>query len=224
MPYILKVRALKAGILAAAVSVFTLTASVTVPAAPKADPMAAKGEAIATFAGGCFWCVESDFDHVSGVTKTISGYTGGFLKDPTYGQVTAGGSGHIESVQIYYDPKKTSYEKLLDVFWHSVDPTDTGGQFCDRGFSYGTAIFASSPEQKKIADASRAKLMKSGVLKRRIVTPVNNASSFYPAEGYHQDYYTKNPLRYKFYRLSCGRDKRIKKLWGADAHKGNNKH
>ena len=224
MPSILKNRALKSGFLAAAVSVFTLAASVSVPAASKADSMSAKGEAIATFAGGCFWCVESDFDHVPGVTKTVSGYTGGILKDPTYGQVTAGGSGHIESVQIYYDPKKTSYEKLLDVFWRSVDPTDTDGQFCDRGFSYSTSIFANSPEQKKIAEVSKAKLMKSGALKRRIVTPVRDAGPFYPAEGYHQDYYTKNPIRYKFYRLSCGRDKRIKELWGADAHKGINKH
>jgi peptide-methionine (S)-S-oxide reductase len=146
------------------------------------------------------------------------------LRDPTYRQVTAGGSGHIESVQIHYDPLKTSFEKLLDVFWHSVDPTDASGQFCDRGDSYATAIFANTQEQKNIAEASRTELKKSGALKRPIVTPVRMAGAFYPAEGYHQDYYKKNPLRYKFYRLSCGRDSWIKELWGADAHKGIEKH
>ena len=215
---------LKSGFIAAALSVLTLTAPMGAIAASDANTMPAKGEAVATFAGGCFWCVESDFDHVPGVTKTISGYTGGILKDPTYRQVTAGNSGHIEAVQIYYDPKKTSFEKLLDVFWHSVDPTDADGQFCDRGDSYATAIFANTPEQKNIAEASRAKLKKSGALKRTIVTPVRMAGAFYSAEGYHQDYYKKNPLRYKFYRLSCGRDSRVKELWGADAHKGIEKH
>jgi peptide-methionine (S)-S-oxide reductase len=215
---------LKSGIFAVAILVLSVTAPMGAIAASDTEAMSAKGEAVATFAGGCFWCVESDFDHVPGVTKTISGYTGGILKDPTYRQVTAGNSGHIEAVQIYYDPKKTSYEKLLDVFWRSIDPTDSGGQFCDRGDSYATAIFANTPEQKKIAEASRTKLMKSGVLKGRIVTPVRMADAFYPAEGYHQDYYKKNPLRYKFYRLSCGRDSRIEELWGAEAHKGIEKH
>lgn len=215
---------LKSGIFAAALFIFPLIASVGAIAAFDSNAMPAKGEAVATFAGGCFWCVESDFDHVPGVIRTISGYTGGILKNPTYRQVTAGNSGHIETVQIHYDPEKTSYKKLLDVFWHSVDPTDTGGQFCDRGDSYATAIFANSPEQKKIAEASRAALMKSGVLKQPIATPVRTAGPFYPAEGYHQDYYTKNPLRYKFYRFSCGRDARVRELWGADAYKGIEKH
>ena len=215
---------LKSGFVAAALSVLSLTAPTGALAASDAGTMPAKGEAVATFAGGCFWCVESDFDYVPGVTRTISGYTGGILKDPTYRQVSAGNSGHIEAVQIYFDPKKTSYETLLDAFWRSVDPTDTGGQFCDRGDSYATAIFANSPEQKDIAEASRAKLKKSGLLKRPIVTPVRTAGDFYLAEGYHQDYYKKNPLRYKFYRLSCGRDSRIEELWGADAHKGIKKH
>lgn len=206
-------RLLRSGFVAAAIAVLSVTAA--------AAQM--KGEAVATFAGGCFWCVESDFDNVPGVTKTISGYTGGILKDPTYRQVTAGNSGHIEAVQIFFDPTKTSYEKLLDVFWRSVDATDSGGQFCDRGESYATAIFANTPEQKKIAEASRARLEKSGKLKR-VVTPVRTAGAFYPAEGYHQDYYKKNPLRYKFYRASCGRDARIKELWGAEAHKGIEKH
>jgi peptide-methionine (S)-S-oxide reductase len=220
----------KAGLMSVvlAVMAFAVPAGTAAAAGPAAaagatsKPM--KGEAVAIFAGGCFWCVESDFDHVPGVTRTISGYTGGILRNPTYRQVTAGNSGHIEAVQIFYDPKKTSYEKLLDVFWRSVDPTDAGGQFCDRGESYATAIFANSPEQKKIAEESLAKLMKSGVLKQAVVTPVRDAAPFYPAEGYHQNYYIKNPLRYKFYRLSCGRDARIKELWGAEAHKGISKH
>ena len=215
---------LKSGAFAVALSVLTLTAAMDATAAADVQTMPAKGEAVATFAGGCFWCVESDFDQVRGVTRTVSGYTGGTLKDPTYRQVSAGNSGHIEAVQIYFDSKKTDYKALLDVFWRSVDPTDTGGQFCDRGDSYATAIFANSPKQKKIAEASLATLKKSGVLKRPVVTPVRTASVFYPAEGYHQDYYKKNPLRYKFYRLSCGRDARIRELWGDDAHKGIKKH
>lgn len=189
-----------------------------------AQPASAEGDAVAVFAGGCFWCVESDFDQVPGVKKTISGYTGGTLRDPTYKQVVAGGTGHLEAVQIHYDPQIVSYEKLLDVFWHSVDPTDSGGQFCDRGESYATAIFAVSPEQKSIAEKSKAAVTKSGALKKPVVTPIVTAAAFYPAEGYHQDYYNKNPLRYRFYRTSCGRDRRIKALWGEDAHRGIEKH
>ena len=224
IPHDLKAWALKFGIFAAALSALTLTAPIGAATAAETKTMPSMGEAVATFAGGCFWCVESDFDFVPGVTRTVSGYTGGILKDPTYQQVTAGNSGHIEAVQIFFNPKKVSYEKLLDVFWRSVDPTDKGGQFCDRGDSYATSIFANSPEQKKIAEASLAMLQKSRVLKQPIVTPVRSAGAFYPAEGYHQDYYTKNPLRYKFYRLSCGRDARIKELWGDEAHKGIEKH
>lgn len=179
---------------------------------------------IATFAGGCFWCVESDFDHVPGVVKTISGYTGGKTKNPSYRDVTSGGSGHYEAVQIYFDPMKTTYAKLLDVFWRSVDPTDGGGQFCDRGMSYQTAIFANTPEQKELALASKTALEKAKILKDPIVTPVLDSASFYPAEGYHQNYYKNNSYRYKFYRLSCGRDARIKKLWGDQAHRGITPH
>ncbi|MFQ5765583.1 MAG: peptide-methionine (S)-S-oxide reductase MsrA [Rhodospirillales bacterium] len=179
---------------------------------------------VATFAGGCFWCVESDFDRVPGVVRTVSGYTGGRLKDPTYQQVGAGGTGHREAVQIFYDPEKVTYETLLGIFWRSVDPTDDGGQFCDRGESYKTAIFANSPEQKRLAEASKRALQPSAVLDRPIVTPVEVAGPFYPAEDYHQDYYEKNPVRYKFYRYSCGRDARIKTLWGEDAHRGIAKH
>jgi peptide-methionine (S)-S-oxide reductase len=185
-----------------------------------ASPPAPKGEAVATFAGGCFWCVESDFDTVPGVLRTISGYTGGLLIDPTYKQVSAGGSGHREAVRIFFDPKKVSYATLLEIFWRSVDPTDDGGQFCDRGQSYETAIYANSADQKRLAEASKGKLQRSGVLKTPIVTPIETAGPFYPAEDYHQDFYKKSPLRYKIYRYGCGRDSRIRKLWGKDAFRG----
>jgi len=185
---------------------------------------AAEKHEIATFAGGCFWCVESDFDGVPGVLKTISGYTGGLMKAPSYQQVVAGGTGHIEAVQIHFDPKKVSYKKLLDVFWRTVDPTDGGGQFCDRGHSYSTAIFANSPDQKKAAEASKKMLAESKILDKPIVTPIREARPFYPAEDYHQDYYKKNPLQYKFYRYGCGRDAKVKALWGDEARKGIEKH
>jgi peptide-methionine (S)-S-oxide reductase len=179
-----------------------------------------KGEEIATFAGGCFWCVESDFDTVPGVLRTISGYTGGTSIDPTYKQVSAGGSGHREAVRIFFDPKKVSYAALLEIFWRSVDPTDDGGQFCDRGESYKTAIFAHSAEQKRLAQASKEKLQRSGVLKRPIVTPIHTARPFYPAEDYHQDFYKKSRVRYKIYRFGCGRDARIRTIWGKEAFRG----
>ncbi len=178
------------------------------------------GLEVATFAGGCFWCVESDFDNVPGVLRTVSGYTGGAVADPTYEQVSAGGTGHREAVQIFYDPKQVSYPALVEIFWRSVDPTDGGGQFCDRGESYQTAVFANSPEQKQQAEAFKRKLQRSGVLTQPIVTPVEVARAFYPAEDYHQDYYNKNPLRYEFYRYRCGRDARIEALWGEDAYRG----
>ena len=175
---------------------------------------------VATFAGGCFWCVEADFDHVPGVERTISGYTGGDLEDPTYRQVSAGGTGHREAVQIFYDPDKVSYETLLEIFWRSVDPTDDGGQFCDRGESYETAIFANSPEQKRLAEDSRRKLGQSAVLDQPVVTPIETAGRFYPAEDYHQNYYQTSSLRYNFYRFSCRRDARIEELWGDQAFRG----
>ncbi len=179
---------------------------------------------VATFAGGCFWCVESDFDNVTGVARTISGYTGGDLMDPTYKQVSAGGTGHREAVQIFYDPKQVDYAMLLEIFWRSVDPTDDGGQFCDRGESYETAIFANSPEQKRLAEDSKRRLQQSAVVNQPIVTPIEVAGRFYPAEDYHQNYYKKNPLRYNFYRYRCGRDARIQMLWGKDAFRGIAKH
>ncbi|MAZ04144.1 MAG: peptide-methionine (S)-S-oxide reductase [Sneathiella sp.] len=177
-------------------------------------------EETAILAGGCFWCVESDYDHVPGVISTTSGYIGGELPNPTYKAVSAGGTGHIEAVKIVFDPEKTSYSDILDVFWRSVDPTDDGGQFCDRGESYKTAIFATTDAQKKTAQSSKAALNDSGVLKKPIVTEIRTAPEFYPAEDYHQDYYNKNPIRYKFYRFSCGRDARVEELWGDQAHQG----
>lgn len=180
----------------------------------------ATASSTAIFAGGCFWCVESDFDKVPGVLDTTSGYIGGTVKNPTYQQVSAGGTGHREAVQITYDPDKVSYDKLLEVFWHSVDPTDAGGQFCDRGFSYTTAIYATSSAQAQAAEASKKALNASGKAGAPIVTPIERAATFYPAEDYHQDYYKKSPLKYNFYRFRCGRDARIERLWGEDAFKG----
>jgi peptide-methionine (S)-S-oxide reductase len=190
-------------------------ASAAVP--PMATPAAAETQT-AIFAGGCFWCVESDFDHVPGVTSTTSGYTGGHLKDPTYQDVVTETTGHRESEKIEFDTTKTSYAKLLDVYFHATDPTDGGGQFCDRGESYTPAIFYLNDEQKKEAEAAKAAAGKE--LGQPIATKILPASTFYPAEGYHQDYYEKNPLRYKYYRYGCGRDARVEELWGKEAHRG----
>ena len=181
---------------------------------------ASAAQAVATFAGGCFWCVESDFDKVSGVLETVSGYTGGTVENPTYKAVTGGNTGHYEAVRITYDPAKVSYEELLDVFWHSVDPTDAGGQFCDRGDSYRTAVFFHTPEQKRAAIATKQAINDSGTLKGSIVTPILMAKAFYPAEAYHQDYYVKDPLRYRFYRFGCGRNQRLRDIWGKEALRG----
>jgi methionine-S-sulfoxide reductase len=179
---------------------------------------------IATFAGGCFWCVESDFDNVPGVVRTVSGYTGGHLENPTYKQVTAGGTGHREAVQIYFDPQQIEYADLLEIFWRSVDPTDSGGQFCDRGESYTTAVFTDGEEQRRLAEASKASLDGADKLGLPIVTSIEPAGPFYEAEDYHQDYYLNNPVRYRFYRLTCGRDAQIEALWGSEAHQGISKH
>ena len=176
--------------------------------------------AVATFAGGCFWCVESDFDTVPGVVETISGYTGGAADNPTYKQVAEGGTGHREAVQIRYDPKQVSYERLLHIFWRSVDPTDDGGQFCDRGESYQTAIFAGNEEERRLAEASKEALGQSMVLDAPVVTPIEPAGKFYPAEDYHQDYYEKNPFRYRYYRFACRRDSKVQQVWGKQAHDG----
>ena len=183
-----------------------------------APSSAAGNNKVAVFAGGCFWCVEADFDKVSGVLSTTSGYIGGSAKTASYKTVSSGGTGHYEAVKIVYDPAKVSYDRLLHVFWRSVDPTDAGGQFCDRGDSYKTGIFTNNDAERKIALASKQKA--SAALGKNIVTPIVKASAFYKAEGYHQNYYTRNPVRYKIYRYGCGRDARLKSLWGSQALAG----
>ncbi|MBK7331544.1 MAG: peptide-methionine (S)-S-oxide reductase MsrA [Betaproteobacteria bacterium] len=175
--------------------------------------------AVATFAGGCFWCMEPPYDKLPGVLSTTSGYMGGAKKSPTYEEVSGGATGHTEVVQVLYDPSKVSYEKLLDVFWVNIDPTVKDRQFCDAGSQYRTAIFVGSPEQRKAAEASKAALEQSKPFKGAIVTPVVDAGEFWPAEDYHQDYYQKNPVRYSYYRTGCGRDARLKQLWGERAGK-----
>ena len=174
----------------------------------------------AILAGGCFWCVESDFEKVDGVVDAVSGYTGGTAESADYKTVVSGTTKHLEAVKITYDADKIAYEEILRIFWRSIDPTDAGGQFCDRGASYATAIFAVDDRQAEIAKASRAAIEKAGILPKPIVTPVVEAGAFYPAEGYHQDYYKKNPYRYKLYRFSCRRDSRIEELWGDEAWGG----
>ena len=172
------------------------------------------GMAVATFAAGCFWCVEPPFDKLDGVVSTTSGYTGGHVAGATYKEVGRGGTGHTEAVRVVYDPNKVGYQKLVDVFWRNVDPLDGGGQFCDRGPEYRPAIFAHDDEQKRVAEASKAALAASGRFAQPIVVPVEPAQPFYVAEEYHQDYYRKNPLQYAYYRWGCGRDARLEELWG----------
>jgi peptide-methionine (S)-S-oxide reductase len=181
-------------------------------------PVAPPGSAVATFAGGCFWCMEEPFDKLPGVLATTSGYAGGPKKYPTYEEVSAGITGHAEVVQVLYDPTKVTYEKLLDVFWHNIDPTVKDRQFCDAGTQYRTAIFVHTDDQRRAAEASKAALEQSKPFKDAIVTPVVAAGPFWPAEEYHQDYYQKNPVRYNYYRTGCGRDARLKQLWGKAAH------
>jgi peptide-methionine (S)-S-oxide reductase len=181
---------------------------------PRPDTTAQSApSATAIFAGGCFWCVEADFDKLPGVLSTESGYAGGELKNPTYEQVSRGGTGHAESVRVTYDPKKVSYEQLLDYFWHHVDPTEKDRQFCDVGNQYRTAIFYRDDAQRRAAEASKSALEKSGRLPH-VYTEIAPAGIFYPAEEYHQDYYKKNPIRYKYYRTACGRDSRVAEVWG----------
>jgi len=168
----------------------------------------------ATFAGGCFWCMEAPFEKLDGVYKVVSGYTGGHTENPTYEEVSAGGTGHAEAIQVTYDPEKISYEELLDVFWRQIDPTDAGGSFVDRGSQYRSAIFCHNDEQKKLAEASRSQLSASGRFEQPIVTEIEGLDTFYPAEDYHQDYYKKHAIRYKFYRHGSGRDQFLDKVWG----------
>jgi peptide-methionine (S)-S-oxide reductase len=182
-----------------------------------AEGVPPQATAKATFAGGCFWCVEADFDKVEGVISTTSGYTGGRSVNPSYEEVSRGGTGHAEAVEIVYDPAKVSYEKLLDVFWHNIDPLAKDRQFCDHGDQYRSAIFYHGQEQRALAEASKAQVAKR--FKQPIQTEIVAAEPFYKAEEYHQDYYKKNPIRYRFYRFNCGRDARLEELWGKNESK-----
>ena len=179
-------------------------------------PFAAHAEnAVATFAGGCFWCMEPPFEALPGVVSVTSGYTGGTKRDPSYEEVSAGGTGHAESVEIVYDPAQVSFERLLDVYWHNIDPTVADRQFCDAGTQYRTAIFVHDAAQRKAAEAARAEVQKK--LGVPVKTQIVDAGPFYPAEEYHQDYYKKNPIRYGHYRHGCGRDARLEEIWGKEA-------
>jgi peptide-methionine (S)-S-oxide reductase len=179
-----------------------------------ASAQPAQSRAQAVFAGGCFWCMESDFEHLSGVISVVSGYTGGREANPTYEQVSSERTGHYESVRVTYDPRRVTYDQLLAHFWRNVDPTDAGGQFCDRGPSYRTAIFVTDA-QRRAAEASKASTQT--LLGRAIVTPILPLGRFWTAEQYHQDYYRRNPIPYRFYRARCGRDARLREVWGAQA-------
>jgi peptide-methionine (S)-S-oxide reductase len=194
-----------------------LASALTATAQTQPTPPAPAGLAKATFAGGCFWCMEPPFDVIDGVISTTSGYIAGRKANPTYQEVSAGVTGHTEAVEIVFDPKKVSFERLLHVFWRNIDPTVKDRQFCDSGSQYRTGIYTHDAAQKAAADASKAALMKSKPFKGDIVTEIIPATTFYAAEEYHQDYYKKNPVRYKFYRSNCGRDARLKELWGDEA-------
>ena len=170
----------------------------------------------AVFAGGCFWCMEPPFDKIDGVISTISGYSGGEQANPSYYDVSSGVTGHYEVVRVEYDPAKVTYKRLLDIFWHNIDPFDAGGQFCDKGDQYRAAIFHGNEEEKTQAEQSKTELQSAKGFKEPIVTQILPAKAFYPAEDYHQDYYQKNPLKYKFYRFNCRRDARLDEVWGAD--------
>jgi peptide-methionine (S)-S-oxide reductase len=196
-------------------AVCTLAALVA-SGAPRAQAQAAALET-ATFAGGCFWCTEADFQKVDGVVEVVSGFIGGKTPNPTYRQVTSGGTGHTEAVQLKFDPKKVSYERLVYVFWRTIDPLDAGGQFCDRGDSYRTGIFTHSEAQAKVASETKATLDGSGRFKQKIATEIQTAGPFTAAEAYHQNFHVKDPGRYYSYRAGCGRDARVKALWGAEA-------
>jgi peptide-methionine (S)-S-oxide reductase len=196
-------------------------AAVGMAAAQTAAPPAATGQrAVATFAGGCFWCVEADFDKVKGVISTTSGYIGGHTPNPTYKQVSGGSTGHAEAVEIVYDPSVVSYERLLRHFWRNIDPLAKDRQFCDAGTEYRSAIFTHNDEQRRLAEASKKEIEQSGRFKGPIQTQIVPATQFTKAEEYHQDFYLKNATKYKFYRFNCGRDRRLEELWGADRGEG----
>ena len=175
------------------------------------------GHEIAVFAGGCFWCMEPPYDRLDGVIATISGYTGGHTESPTYHEVTFGDTGHYEAVLVVFDPRRVTYDELVAIFWFNIDPTDDRGQFCDRGSSYRTAIFYRTPQQEAAATRSRDELEASNRLRRRVVTEILPTATFWIAEDYHQNYYVNSPIRYRTYRSGCGRDARLRQLWGSDA-------
>lgn len=185
-------------------------------AAGSEDASRSPAAATAIFAGGCFWCEEAVFDRVPGVVSVTSGYTGGTTPNPTYEEVETGGTVHAEAVQVVFDPSKVGYEKLLDLFWHNVDPLTANAQFCDHGNQYRSAIFYIGEAQKRLAEASKDALTNSGRFKQPIVTEIVPASTFWPAEEYHQRYHVKNPVRYNYYRYACGRDRRLEELWGKE--------
>jgi peptide-methionine (S)-S-oxide reductase len=189
-------------------------AAAAAPAHSQTKAPAKGSAATATFAGGCFWCMEEVYDKVPGVTRTVSGYMGGKVKNPTYEQVSTGRTGHAEVVQIEYDPAKVSYQKLLELFWRNIDPTQKDGQFCDHGSQYRSGIFYHDAEQKRLAEASQRALQKSKPFRGELVTEITPATVFYAAEDYHQDYHLRNPTRYKFYKSGCGREARLQQLWG----------
>jgi len=195
------------------IPLLALAALATGPAGAEPKPDAPK-TATAVFAGGCFWCMEPPFEALAGVLSVTSGYTGGHVANPSYEQVSEGGTGHRESVRVEYDPARVSYSQLLDVFWHNVDPLDGGGQFCDRGSQYQSVIFVADAEQRRLTEASKRTLEESKRFSQPIATQILAASAFYPAEEYHQDYSRKNPLRYRYYRYGCGRDARLEAVWG----------
>ena len=217
---------------AAAFATFIMTAeadgeAANVPSpAPALEAPLSDARAEAYFAGGCFWCLEADFDKLEGVVETISGYTGGDVENPTYKQVTYKNTGHYEAVKVVYDPETVAYSELVDYFWRHIDPTDGGGQFCDRGFSYQTGIFPANAAEAEIARQSREEINTSGVLANPIATEIADFKTFWPAEGYHQDYYLKNRLHYARYRRGCGRDQRVAEVWSGEklAQAENNGH
>jgi peptide-methionine (S)-S-oxide reductase len=202
------------GLFVGALALFGLTSLAGAQERTKLVPPPPAGMAVATFAAGCFWCVEPPFDKLDGVVSTTSGYTGGKVEGATYKQVSNGGTGHTEAVQVVYDAAKVSYQKLLDTFWRNVDPVDDKGQFCDEGDMYRPAIFTHDPEQARLAEASKNAL--TGRFKEPIVVTVEPAQPFWAAEDYHQDYYITNPLKYQYYRYACGRDARLQELWGKE--------
>jgi peptide-methionine (S)-S-oxide reductase len=208
-------RFVRAAVLTSALGIFALGTLSAQASARQATVPA--GMRLATFAGGCFWCMEHPFDALPGVSRVTSGYTGGQTVNPTYEQVSAGTTGHTEAVQIVYDPGKITYERLLDIFWHNIDPVTPNAQFCDQGSQYRSGVFAHDAAQLRAAEQSKAALVASRVLREPIVTQIVGATAFYAAEEYHQQYYKKNPVRYRFYRWNCGRDQRLRELWGAAA-------